>query len=154
HRVRAFDTSLAQLAERVGERGWVFAHFVRQVQLRVGGAGADALDARRGVAVDDRAVLGEGERTGGVLDRLPVRILGAALDIADLLLVECDRHAQLAQRKARALAGQHAAPGRVDVLYVAGACRRQVIAGGALHVDDPPRRQVALERAGGLLPDL
>ena len=55
---------------------------------------------RGGVALEDRAVLGEGDLSRGVLRRLPVRVIGAALDVVDRLAIELERDAQLDQRLA------------------------------------------------------
>ena len=154
HRVRAVDAAVAQLAERLGDRRRVLAHVRGQAHRRIAGARPDALDAGRGIAVEDRAVLGEGDLRGGVLDRLPVGVLRPALHVVDLLAVQGERGAQFHQRRGQALPGEHPVGRRVDVAHPAGAHRGQPVARRALHVHHPPPGEVALERAGGLLLDL
>jgi hypothetical protein len=76
------------------------------------------------------------------------------VDVVDLPPVQHERDPQLDQRKDPALPGEHAVGGRVDVVHVAGTRGGQFVARGTVHVHDPPRGQVPLQRAGGLLPDL
>ena len=107
-----------------------------------------------GVALEDGAVLGEGDLARGVLHRLPVRILGAALDVVDRLAIELERHAQLDQRFHLALPRDDAVPRRLDVPQVAGADGGQPGPARCLHVHHAPPGQVALERARRLFLDL
>jgi len=51
----------------------------------IAGALANALDAGRRITLEDRPVLGKRDLLGGVLGRLPVGVVGAALDIVDHL---------------------------------------------------------------------
>ena len=43
------------------------------------------------IALEDRAILGEGDLSRGILGRLPIRIVGAALDVVDRLAIEFER---------------------------------------------------------------
>src|SRR5262249_28876923 len=97
---------------------------------------------------------GKGGGAGGVLGGLPVRVVGAALHVVDLLAVELERRAYLDQRLHLALPGHEPVSERPDVAQVARAHGGEGDAGRALHVDDTPPREVALERARGLLLDL
>jgi len=53
------------------------------------------LDPSGVVTLEDRAVFGEGDLARRVLRRLPVRVIGAALDVVDRLAIEFERDAQL-----------------------------------------------------------
>ena len=81
----------AQLAQRLRDRVGIVAHVGRQRHDRVAGALPDALDAGGRVALEDRAVLGKGNRLRRVLHRLPVGIVRAALHVVDRLAVELER---------------------------------------------------------------
>src|SRR5262249_54785081 len=72
HAVRAVDAALAELAERAGDGRRVLAHVFWQAHRRVAGARPDAVDAGGRLAVEDRAVLREGELAGGIPVRLPI----------------------------------------------------------------------------------
>ena len=110
HRIGAVDADQAQFAQRVGDRVRIVGHIGRQGHRRVAGALANALDAGRRIAFENRAVLGKGDLFRGVLGRLPVGIIGAAFDIVDHLAVELERHAQFDQRLDLALARRGCRP--------------------------------------------
>src|SRR5262249_14312868 len=154
HRVRAVDARYAQLAERRGDRGRVLADVGGQAHRRVAGSLADAVGAGRRVALEDRAVFGEGYLPGRVLDRLPVGVLRPSFDVVDLLAAQRERRAQLHDRRDLALPGDHALAGRVDVAHPAGPHRGEPLAGGPVHVDQAAAGQGALARARGLPPAL
>src|SRR5207244_1676487 len=86
--------------------------------------------------------------------RLPVRIVGAALDVVDRLAVELEGHAQLDQRLDLALPGDDALRWGRDVVQVAGADGGESLAARPLHIDHAPPGEIALERARSLLLDL
>ena len=94
----------------------------------------------------------------GVLarQRLAVSLveLRAPLHVVDLLAAQAERDTQFHHCRGQALPGVHPVGGRVDGAHPAGAHGRELIAVRAVHVHDPPGRQVPLERAGGLFPDL
>ena len=93
-------------------------------------------------------------RSRGILHRLPVGVVRAALHVVDLLAIQFERDAQFDQRLDDALAGQDTFGGRLDLAQMAGADRGQ---GGALRpfdVDHAPRGEIALEGARRLLLDL
>ena len=69
---------------------------------------ANAANAARGITIEDGAVLREGDQPRGVLRGLPVGVVGAALDVVDLLAIEIERHAQFDQRLHLALPRQDA----------------------------------------------
>src|SRR5204862_7118674 len=121
---------------------------------RVAGALWDAFYAGTLIALADGAVLGNGDPTGGVLDRLPIRIAGAALDVGDRLAVELEGHAQLDQRLYLALPGDDALRRRRDVAQMAGADGGKGLAARPLQIDHAPPGEIALQRARGLLLDL
>ena len=104
----------AQLAQRLRDGVGILAHVGGQGHLRIAGALADADDARRGVALENGAVLGKGDLARGVLCRLPVGIVRAALHVVNLLAIELERNAQLDQRLDFALSGEDAVARRRD----------------------------------------
>src|SRR5882757_4682799 len=138
----------------MGDSVGIVAHVGRQILYRVAGALPDTLDAARGIAVEDRAVLGKGYLFGGVLRRLPVRIVGAAFHVVDHLAVQLERHTQLDQRLDLALPGEDAVPRRRDILQMAGADGREGGAARPLHIHDAASGEVAFERARGFFLDL
>ena len=92
---------------------------------RIAGTLADAADAGRGVTVEYRRDLRRRRSPRGVLGRLPVGVVGAALDVVDLLAIEFERNAQFDQRLHLALPGDDAVARRGDVAQMTGADRRQ-----------------------------
>ena len=106
------------------------------------------------IALEDRRILGKGDFLGGVLGRLPVGIVGAALDIVDHLAVQFERHAQFDQRLDLALAGEDAVARRRDSAQMAGADRRERGAARTGDIDDAPPGEVALQGARRLLLEL
>ena len=121
HRIGTVDALEAQLTQRLGNDVGIGAHVGGQCQDRIAGALADAADAGGGVALEDRPVLGKGQQPRGVLGGLPVGIVGAALDVVDLLAVEFEGNAELDQRLDLALARQDAVAGSSDIAQMAGA---------------------------------
>ncbi len=106
------------------------------------------------IAFEDGAILGVSDLLRGVLRRLPVGIVRAALDVVDLLAVELERDPEFDQRLDLALPREHALARRGDRLEVAGADRGKAGAARPLDVDHAPSGEVALERALRLLFDL
>ena len=107
-----------------------------------------------GIAVENGAVLGKGDLSRGVLGRLPVRVVRAALDVVDRLAIQLERNTQLDQRLHLTLPRQYAVRGSRDRPRVTGADGGKADAAGLPHVDDAPSGEVALERACCLLFDL
>src|SRR5258707_5798305 len=86
----------------------------------------DADDACRRVALEDRAVLGESHDARGILDRLPVRVLGATLDVIDGLPADGERHPELDDRLRGPRPREHARRRRLDVTPMTGSyCGRR-----------------------------
>ena len=112
------------------------------------------MNAGGGVAVEDGAIFGKGQPSRGVLRRLPVQVVRATLHVIDLLAIEIERRAQFDERLDLALPRQDIVSRRLDIPQVTGADRRQRDAAGALHVDDAPPGEIALQGARGLLLDL
>ena len=104
-------------------------------------------DAARLVALEHGAVLGEGDALGGILHRLPVRVVGATLHVVDLLAIQFERDAQFDDRFDDALTGQDALGGRLDLGQMAGADRGQGWALRAFDVNHAPGSKIALEGA-------
>lgn len=154
HRVRAVHAGHPQLAERLGDRRRVVLGVGGQDHRRVARPLADTLDAGGRVALDNRAVLGERDLLGGVLDRLPVGVLCPPRHVVDLLPAQGERRTQLYQRRHSPQPGLYAIARRVNVAHPADANGGEIHARRALDVHHAPASQVALERAGGLLLDL
>jgi EmrB/QacA subfamily drug resistance transporter len=154
HRVRAVHAGHPKLAERLRDRRRVVLGVGGQDHRRVARPLADALDPRGRVTLDDRAVLGERDLLGGVLDRLPVGVLCPPVHVVDLLPAQGERRAQLDQGRHLPQPGLYAIAGRVNVADPADADGGETHASRALDVHHAPASQVALERAGGLLLDL
>src|SRR6185312_2666989 len=143
-----------QLAERVRDDVGIGAHVGGKGQDRITGALTDAADAGCGIPVEDGPILGKGQDLRGILGGLPVGIVGAALDIVDLLAIELEGHAQLDQRLDLALPRQDSVCGRLEVLQMARADGGKRHSARPLHVDDAPPGQIALEGARGFFLDL
>ena len=121
-----------------------------QRQRRVRAGASDALDGRRGVALEDGAVLDERQLLGRLLDRVPVRVLRAALDVVDLVA----RQVNGTRSRTRGLLSR-----RWATTPSVGACTSisrpvptAAVTGppGLADVDDPAPGDVALERPGRL----
>src|SRR6202007_1411225 len=67
YRIGSVDTKQAQLAQSMGDGVRIVAPVGRQGFDRVAGPLADALNATRRIALEDRAVFGEGDLFDGVL---------------------------------------------------------------------------------------
>ena len=106
------------------------------------------------VALEDRPVLGERQLLGGILDRVPVGILRAALDVVDIGAVHRERHPQPHQRPGVSQVCHHTLAGRQDVEQMTGAHRRRHRPARLADVDHPAAGDVALEGARRLLLDL
>jgi hypothetical protein len=115
---------------------------------------ADTADISGGVALEDRAVLRKGQQPRGVLGGLPIRIVGAALHVIDLLAIELEGNAQFDQRLDLALSRQDSVSGCCDIAQMARADGGKRNSTRPLHVDDAPPGQVALDGARRLLLDL
>ena len=111
-----FDPDEAQLAQRLGDRVGIVSTLAGRRRDGIAGPLTDALDARRGVAFEDRAVFGKG-------DALPCRVLSGCQSSRTRralrrrsLAVELERHAQLHQALHLALAGDDPSSRRRDRL--------------------------------------
>jgi len=91
HRVRAVHTGHPKLAQRLSDRRRVVLGVGGQDHRRVARPLADALDLGCRVALDDRAVFGERDLLGGILDRLPVRVLSPPRHVVDLPAAQGER---------------------------------------------------------------
>jgi EmrB/QacA subfamily drug resistance transporter len=154
HRIRAVHARHPQLAQRLRDRRRVVLGVGGQDHRRVARPLAYALDVGGRVTLDNGAVLGERNLLGGVLDRLPVGVLGSPRHVIDLLAAQGERRTQLNQGRHLAQAGLYTVAGRVDAAHPAGADGGESHARRALDVDHAPASQVTLERARRLVLDL
>ena len=152
-RVRARHARQPELAQRLADHVRVVPDLGRQGEAGVARGLADAGDPGLRVAVEDRAVLGEGDLLGGVLDRLPVRVLRSALNRVDIRPAQGERGPELDHRPPGTQRRLDAVAGRLDRLRVPGAeaGQRQPVRAG--HVDGLARRGVPREGAPGFLFD-
>src|SRR5215813_4096503 len=121
---------------------------------RIAGSLADAGDAGGGVPFEDRPVLCKGQKPRRIFRGLPIRIVGAALHVIDLLAIELEGDAKLDERLDFTLSRENSVSGRRDVAQMAGADGGESDAAWTLHVDDAPAREVAFDRARRFLLDL
>ena len=75
HRIGPIDADEAQLVQGLCDGVGIVTDVGGQPHDRVAGALPDAADARRGIALEDGAVLGIGNLLRGVLRRLPVGVV-------------------------------------------------------------------------------
>jgi hypothetical protein len=71
----------------------VLAHVSGERHDRVAGSLADAPDTGGGIPVEYGGVLGKGDLPRSVLRRLPVRVVGAPIDIVDGFAIQFERNA-------------------------------------------------------------
>src|SRR5262249_2720335 len=109
---------------------------------------------RRGIALEDGAVLGIGDLLCGVLRRLPVRVACTPFHVVDLLTIELERDPQLDQRLDLALPREDAIARRRDRLEGAGADGGKADTARSADVDHAPSGEVALKGARRLLFDI
>ena len=107
-----------------------------------------------GIAVENGAVLGKGDLSRGVLGRLPVRVIRAALHIVDRLAIQLEWNTQLDQRLDLAPPRQHTIRRSRDRPQVACTDSRKADTARPVHIDHAPSGEVALERARCLFFDL
>src|SRR5215467_10305247 len=138
----------------MGDGVGVVAHIGGERLDRVAGSLTNALNATGGIALENRPVFCKGDRFGRVLCRLPVRVVGAALDVVDHLAVEFERNAQLDQSLDLALPGNDAVARRRDIQQMPGADRGQSRAARAMQVDNAASGKITLQGARSLLLDL
>src|SRR6516162_2764034 len=154
YRVGSIDAGKTQLVDRVGYRVGVLAHVGGQRLDRVAGSLADALDAACGIAIEDRTILGKGDRFCRVLCWLPVRVIGAPFDVVDHLAVEVKWYAEFDQGPYHPLPGNDVSPKRCYLLQMASADGRQRDAARAVQIDHAAAGEIALESTRHLLFDL
>ena len=130
-----------RLRDRVG----IGAHVGRQRHDRVAGALADALDVRRVIAFENRAVLGEGDNPCGILHRLPVGIFRATFHVIDRLAVQHERDTQFDQGLHDALAGLNTLARSSDRLLMTGADGGKPAACRPIHIDNAPPGEITLQ---------
>ncbi len=111
HAVRTVDPRQPQLGEGLSDDVGELSGVRRQRQRGVGTDTPDAVDRRVGVALEDRAVLGERQFLGGILNRIPVGVRGTALDIIDGGARQGEWDAQPHQRLGITQVGNHAGAG-------------------------------------------
>ena len=121
----ALDAGKAQSIDRLGHRGGIVGRRRRKRHGRVAGALTDAADPGGGIAIEDRAIFRKGDFARRFLQRRPVGILGAALDVVDRLARQRERNAQFDERLDYALHRLDALARRLDRLGVAGAYGRE-----------------------------
>jgi hypothetical protein len=98
----------------LGESFRVLAHVGWERFLGIAAALADADDSGCGVTFENSAIFGEGELARGDLCRLPIGIVGAALDVVNHLAVELEGNAQLDEGFRVPLLGRDAVSRRGD----------------------------------------
>src|ERR1700719_3560531 len=143
-----------QLSERLRDGVRVGADVGRKRHHRIAGALADAADAGGGIAFEDSAVFGEGQKLCRIFGGLPIRIVGATLHVVDLLAIELERNAELDERFDLALSGKDSVSRRRDIAQMPGADGGGGDAAWTLHVDDAPACEVAFDGARRFLLDL
>ncbi len=111
---------------------------------RVAGSRTNPFDARRGVPLEDGAVLGEGDAARGVFHGLPVGVVGSPFHVVDGLASHLKRDAQLDQCFDLTLPSDDTSPRRGDLLQVARADRGEGHAAGSLDIHHPPAGQDVL----------
>ena len=121
---------------------------------RIAGALPDAINARRGIALEDGTILGKRELFCCVLRRLPVGVVRTPLHIVNLLTIEFKWDPQFDQRHDIALPRKNAIVRRRDRLEVAGADGGKADTARSVDVDHVPSGEVALEGARRLLFDI
>src|SRR5260370_40558210 len=117
-------------------------HVGRERHHWIAGALTNALDAGCLIALEDGPVLGKGDPPRAILQWLPVRIVGAALDVVNRLAIELERNAQLDQRLDLALPGDDALRRRRDAAQMTGADGGEHLAARPLHVDHAPPGEI------------
>src|SRR6185437_8105541 len=153
-RVGTVDARQPQLAHRLRDRSGIAVHVGWKRQHRVAAAQAHTLDPGGRVPLENRTIFREGDLARCLLEWVPVRIIGATLDVVDRLAREFERNAQLDERPDVALRSLDAIAGSLDPPLMTRAHRGEIRALRAIHVHDLSRREVALESAGCFLFDL
>jgi hypothetical protein len=82
---------------------------------------------------------------------LPIRVVGAALDVVDCLAIEFKRKAQFHQRPHLALPGENAVPLADNRTQMSGADRGERDTRRSLYIDHPPPGEIAFEGASCFL---
>ena len=154
HRIGPIDADEAQLVQGLCDGVGIVTDVGGQRHDRVAGALPDAADARRGIALEDGAVLGIGNLLRGVLRRLPVGVVRTPFHVIDLLTIELEGNPQLDQRLDLALPRKDALAGLRNRLEVAGADGGKAHITRPLDVDHAPPGEIALKRARRLLFDI
>ena len=135
------------MTQGLGNGFRVITHVSGEGHDGVAGPLADALNTGGGIALEYGAILGKSDLSRGVLCRLPIRIVGAAVDIVDLLAIELEGNPQLDQRLYLALPGDDAVTRGGNRKQVAGADGGEHGSSRPLYVDYAPSGEVALEGA-------
>src|ERR1700752_2625104 len=148
-RVGAVDSDEPQLAQGLGYGVGVLAHVGRERHLRIAGSLADAPDTGGGVTFENGTVFGKGDLARGVLRRLPVRVICAAVNVVDHLAIQLEWNTQLDQSFHLALSCDAAALRSRGRSKVAGADGGETRARWTLHVNQAASGEVALEGARG-----
>src|ERR1700730_1999399 len=134
HRVRAVDTNQTQLAQTSGNGFRILAHVGGECHDRGASPLTDASNTGSCVALEYGAVLGEGDLSRGVFRRLPVRVVGATIDVVDPLAIQLERNTQLNQCFYLALPGDDAVPWCLDRLQVPSTDGGEAGAAWPMHV--------------------
>src|SRR6185312_2489132 len=107
-RVGAADAVAQKLLDGAGHRAWVADRLAAELQALVRRGVGDAGDRGLAPAVEDCAVLGHRDLVGGAVQRLQVRIGGAAVIVAQLGATDRELGADLDHGQDLALQGGHA----------------------------------------------
>src|SRR6202012_2006173 len=111
-----------------------------------GAAATDAVDRRGGVTLEDGTVFDERQLLGGLLDRVPVGVLRAALDVVDFVPRQGERNPKPDKGFALSQVRFNAVGGGLDVEQATGADGRGDRAPGLADSDRPPSCDMAFER--------
>src|ERR1700716_1471635 len=156
HGERTLDALIAQLGERGGDGAGIVGVARAERHRDIAAGLADAGDVRGLVAVEDRAVLGDGDFARRGYHRVEIGIAGAAIDGVEFGARDLEGNAQLDQRLDAAQARLHvlAVGRRGDGVDPADLDLGIIPAHRTAEIDHAASRQYGAQRALGFLFDL
>src|SRR4051794_28349197 len=98
HRERPVDTGTAQSVQRRGHQHWVARVVIAEFYGGVRASFANPMNAGGRVAMENRSILGNGDRARRFDDRIGIRIFGSAVDCLEFAALDFEGHAQFDQR--------------------------------------------------------
>src|ERR1700678_1950875 len=129
----------------------VLTNVGRKRHLRIACSLTDSHDAGSRVALKNRAVLSKSDLAGRVFRGLPIRVVGAALNVVDGLAIQFKWKTQFHQRLHFALSRENAVFQSVNLTQMAGAPRGEPSACRPLHVHHTASGEVTFERTSRFL---